>query len=412
MMNLVSTLMDSLKDPVTEDAASDAAAQDGAPPPPPPPRISSNSNSRNKDDAEAAVVRFGPLRALVLCRGLGLLNKHVALVKKEALVRWRSATARSDDHRGPADEQPLTGSNTAPSPSYDRDELVISAESQNGDAQVDGINNGALSEDDVCGEETTREEQHNNKSPSLIVANQMLRALLLMIECRFNFQRHKKQSAVLTWYRNTRFEGEADLIGTSPTTMDLSTQNERLKEKIQSLLIQITSQNVLSHLSPTAKFVIGARYIKSWLRSKATSPQFKAFEKWKISTQLLALSSSMRAQSVRVAIGMQHVESEKEAIKLVRTENANLMNMLMCSLYFLKWKMRKTMMDLFEERKLRYEERRIVSQRMEAVRARLVEAQQLERRAVAAAAQRGADFCGKLKSVQDNLGAALLISPS
>jgi hypothetical protein len=348
-------------------------------------------------DREAAVQRFGAMRALVLCRALGLINKHIAVAKKEALVRWRAATVlhrNSDKENSIAvtleDAESIADAAAPGSDFVDEDTL-----SNNG---IEGVLSDAGSQSEfVC----------KTEAPSSLVANKMLRALMLMIECRFDYQRHKKQSAMHTWYHNTRLEGEADIIGTAPITMDLSTQNERLKEKIQSLLIQITSQHVFSHLSPSAKFVIGARYLKAWIRSKQSSPLFKAFEKWKISTQILALSASMRAQSVKVAIGMQHVQSEKEAIKMVRTENANLMNMLMCSLYFLKWKMRKTMMDLFEERKLRYEERRIVAQRMEAVRGRLVAAQQLERRAVAAAAQRGADFCGKLKSVQDGLGAAL-----
>jgi hypothetical protein len=361
----------------------------------------SASSLSGRESVEAAVQRFGPMRALVLCRALGLVNKHIAIAQKEALLRWRAVTyfrRGANEEHSPAvtiGESLTTGDNNsaidAEPASEIVDEEILPNDIESSVSDVD-YQFGAIS---------------RSEAPSILVANKMLRALMLMIECRFDYKRHKKQSAMHTWYRNTRLDGEADIIGTTPVTMDLSTQNERLKGKIQSLLIQITSQHVFSHLSPSAKFVIGARYLRAWIRSKQTSPQFKAFEKWKISTQILALSASMRAQSVKVTIGMQHVEIEKEAIKMVRTENANLMNMLMCSLYFLKWKMRKTMMDLFEERKLRYEERRIVSQRMEAVRSSLVAAHQLERKALAAAVQRGTDFCGKLKSVQDNLESSL-----
>jgi hypothetical protein len=126
----------------------------------------------------------------------------------------------------------------------------------------------------------------------------------------------------------------------------------------------------------------------------------KGFDRWKSLSQILSYRIEMQRQHIKVEIGMQHIRSENKKISDVHAENGKLQSWLLCSIFFMKWKIKDTNQRLLDERDIRFKEREVVYKRVTSLKKRLVYAQQVERDAVATAALRGNEFCERMQALQ------------
>ena len=170
---------------------------------------------------------------------------------------------------------------------------------------------------------------------------------------------------------------------------ELREENKRLRRK--SELLQPGEKTTMGMVRRRLAMVFSAS-VRASVR--------KSFDRWRSMARILSYRIEMQRQHIKVEIGMQHIRSEKEKINNVREENNKLQNWLLCSIFFLKWKVQEMNQKLLSEKDVRFKEREIVYKRVSALKSKLVRAQQIERDAVATAALRGAEFCQRLKALQ------------
>lgn len=170
---------------------------------------------------------------------------------------------------------------------------------------------------------------------------------------------------------------------------ELREENKRLRRK--SELMQPGEKTTMGMVRRRLAMVFSAS-VRSSVR--------KSFDRWRSMARILSYRIEMQRQHIKVEIGMQHIRSEKEKINNVREENNKLQNWLLCSIFFLKWKVQDMNRRLRSEKDVRFKEREVVYKRVSALKSKLVRAQQIERDAVATAALRGAEFCQRLKALQ------------
>lgn len=222
-------------------------------------------------------------------------------------------------------------------------------------------------------------------------ASEKLAAVVFKNFMRRSYDR-RMRGAVCRWMRSVHLTPSPNLIPAA----ELRDENTRLRRKSQLL-------------DPGESKTLGMvrRRLVSLMSSSLRVSVRRSFDKWKSLARILSYQVEMQRQNFKVEIGMQHIRSEKGKISEIRQENSTLQNWLLCSIYFMKWKVEDMNQKLSDERDVRFRERETVHKRVQTLKQRLIHAQQVERDAVATAALRGLEFCDRMKALQVNFEMAV-----
>lgn len=195
----------------------------------------------------------------------------------------------------------------------------------------------------------------------------------------------RMREAMYVWLKNVNITPPISLV---PET-EMRLENKRLRRRSQ--LLEPGASSTMS--------MVRRRLVNMFSSTLRVSVR-KAFDRWRSLSKIVSYQIEMQRQHIKVEIGMQHIRSEKKKISEIRDENNKLQSWLLCSVFFMKWKIEDMKEKLLDERDLRFKEREIVYKRIDSLKKRLLRAQQVERDALATAALRGNEFCQRMNSLQ------------
>ena len=210
-------------------------------------------------------------------------------------------------------------------------------------------------------------------------------AALVLKNTMLRIGKHRIRIALYKWQKVVDVELSQNLL----PEQELRIENERLRRK--SALLVPTEGNTLG---------LVRRRLGMMLNNSTRQSVRKAFDRWKSLSRIISYRIEMQRQQIKVDIGMQHIRSEQKKIDDVRGENNKLTLWLLSTLIFMRWKVQCLMQKLSEENDARHRDREIIYERINELKKRLANAQQIERDALATAALRGNEFCGRMKSLQ------------
>jgi hypothetical protein len=208
----------------------------------------------------------------------------------------------------------------------------------------------------------------------------------------------------------------------------MKTENERLRNRLNTLMAISGGESttiVLSTDEPAgvedestrdqqpseamrkrlAKF-----FLRTVLKSNVAAKVKLYFEKWAVFVRSSVYISGIKHERIKVQIGLQHVQSERGKIEEIKGMNDRLRNWLLCTLFFLKWKVKAMEAQVKNEKALRFQEREAVVKQIESLKRRVISAKQLEQDAVATAIARGSEIVDALYTVKADIDTVATIA--
>lgn len=177
----------------------------------------------------------------------------------------------------------------------------------------------------------------------------------------------------------------------------LFAENEKLREQLS----EIRRTTLINEKAIRAAAVKSLMTVI--LRSRMSLKQRYYYDIWLNNCRIMKLQSAINHHAIKLEVGLQRIESERNYLKKTEALNSKLKLTLVMSLFFYKWKSKAAKATLTEERRLYEYQRKLILEELVHIRKTVLNANKQEVSVLSNALIRGDELCSALDNLKSKL---------
>ena len=209
---------------------------------------------------------------------------------------------------------------------------------------------------------------------------------------RWRFQAN--QIDLLTKYDMLPFDLQGDTIEAKP---------EQFMGQFRVMTLRLSETNkrltAVQDENRTLKYQMLGRALQRFFRS--VEPCSVGFNRWKHATIDAKNKKAEAKELMRQQVAVQQFESEQATLKEAKENSAKLANMLLCTIYYFKWKLQNQRRTVAEETKNLQRQKCMIKNELKAARSVVEQINRVENEALQTALRRGEEIASDLLKLRE-----------